>query len=128
MSRLARRKKCQNTCFLLEKRKKSKFNRLQIEVFVLPNISPLQNKKKKKKKRVHQFFPLHVLRMIGILQYKLWRNTLKHCGKVFLPVLHKDKFNQYIQFQYVLGIMQDVKQQLTRCILSSKKENLKQYY
>ena len=37
---LPRREKCWNTCFILEKRKKSKFNRLQIEVFFLPNISP----------------------------------------------------------------------------------------
>ena len=36
-----RREKCQNTCFILEKRKKSNFNRLQIEVPFLPNISPL---------------------------------------------------------------------------------------
>ena len=39
-SYLDRREKCPNTCFMLEKRKKSKFNRLQIEVFFLPNISP----------------------------------------------------------------------------------------
>ena len=31
---------CQNTCFSVEKRKKSKFNRLQIKVFFLPNIPP----------------------------------------------------------------------------------------
>ena len=45
ISHLARREKCQNTCFILEKRKKSKFNRLQIEVILLflPNISPLPN-------------------------------------------------------------------------------------
>ena len=41
ISRLAQREKCRNTCFILEKRKKSKFNRFQIEVYFLPNISPL---------------------------------------------------------------------------------------
>ena len=34
------REKCSNLCFVLEKSKKSKFNRLQIEVFFLSNISP----------------------------------------------------------------------------------------
>ena len=41
ISHLERREKCRNTCFILEKRKKSKFNRLQIEVFFLPIITPL---------------------------------------------------------------------------------------
>ena len=36
---LGRREKCRSTCFILEKRKKSKFNRLQIELFFPPNIS-----------------------------------------------------------------------------------------
>ena len=40
ISHLAPREKCQNMCFILEKRKKSKFNRLQIEVLFLPNIRP----------------------------------------------------------------------------------------
>ena len=40
ISHLPRREKCQNTCFILEKRKKIKFSRLQIEVLFLPNISP----------------------------------------------------------------------------------------
>ena len=39
ISHLVRHEKCRNTCFILEKRKKSKFNRLQIEVFNVPNIS-----------------------------------------------------------------------------------------
>ena len=39
ISHLVRCKKCQNTCFILEKREKSKFNRLQFEVFFLPSIS-----------------------------------------------------------------------------------------
>ena len=36
---LARREKCQSACCIVEKRMKSKFNRLQIEMFFLPNIS-----------------------------------------------------------------------------------------
>ena len=40
ISHLARRKKWRNTYFILVKRKKSKFNRSQIEVFFLPNINP----------------------------------------------------------------------------------------
>ena len=40
ISHLARREICRNTSFIMEKGKKSnKFNRLQIEVFFLSNIS-----------------------------------------------------------------------------------------
>ena len=39
ISHLGQRAKYRNTCFILEKRKKSKFNRFQIEVFFLPNIA-----------------------------------------------------------------------------------------
>ena len=39
ISHLPRREKCRNTCFILQE-KKSKFNRLKIEVFFLPNIGP----------------------------------------------------------------------------------------
>ena len=37
-SHLVRREKCRNTCFIPEKRRKTKFNRLQIELFFLLNI------------------------------------------------------------------------------------------
>ena len=40
ISHLARREKFRNTCFIVQKVKKSKLNRLQIEVLFLPNISP----------------------------------------------------------------------------------------
>ena len=41
VSHLVQREICRNTSFILEKRKKSNnFNRLQIEVFLHPNISP----------------------------------------------------------------------------------------
>ena len=39
ISHFARQEKCQSMCFILGKRKKSKFNRLQIEVSFLPKIS-----------------------------------------------------------------------------------------
>ena len=38
ISHLARREKCRGACFILEKGRKIKFNRLQVEVFFLPNI------------------------------------------------------------------------------------------
>ena len=39
---LVRREKCHDTWFMLEKRKKSKLKKLQIEVFFLPNINLLR--------------------------------------------------------------------------------------
>ena len=40
ISHLARREKCRNTCFVMEKRKKSEFNRFQMEVFFPPKCKP----------------------------------------------------------------------------------------
>ena len=59
ISHLVRRKNCQNTYFILEKRDKSKFNRFQIDVFFLPSISLLEYKPPTRTK-THQIFPLSV--------------------------------------------------------------------
>ena len=81
ISHLARREKRRKMCFILEKRKKSNFNILQIEVFFLPNIilPPLSIYKP------HPTPPPHTLEYIPI-------------KFVLCPYLHPGRINEILLY------------------------------